>query len=336
MAHTLKLHIWKVLLKPSMTKQKDVPNEMLLNRIKAINGTESGDPYIAFAKGYIESFNGRFAKNRKRTKSFAPIVEKIYTKSNQNLIYGFLQGGPTGIEQYIKPNSDYKRDSTDVGVDDVVNLDYYFHFWIPADTNYAYIMLQSYSEVNRGIAGPFFEHLHEFLGKYGYIMRGKEPKVPKPIKEMFMEESVIIGMDIIKDRTSPADRKRFNQALHESEKAKFKLSVSGISMPFSWFQKHFKMSKRGNPFFIDLSELGITDPNDYIANVRYRDPITNTSTQAKLSDLLNIRPTIVLPESVKKKGSEYPDLDKVFVFCNQQLQMLLLEEKYATVDEYQG
>jgi len=337
MAHDLKLHIWRVLLKPTYGSDNSIKNDELFKRIKAKEGVDdTADSYKLLMKQFIESFNGEFKKDKKNNKSFAPLDSDIKCYSNKQIICGFFEGGVTGIKQTIKPNKNYKDKGRTVGQDDVVGLPYYFQLWIPADTNYAYIMIQSYTEINTGIATPFFEHFENFLSDYTYGCRNKEIRVPKPIIDLFIDQSVIVGLDILRDRTSPTDRNKFNPALVDSERMKIRITISGLKIPFSVFSKSYVRDEKGNPFFIDLSEMGIIDPNDYIAQVKYQDPISKKETKASLTDLLNIHPTIVLPEEIKIKDSDYPDFDKIFVFCNKQLKLLQLEDGYATTDEFKG
>jgi hypothetical protein len=337
MAHDLKLHIWRVIIRPTSTKNKNVTNYELFQRIrKKAEADESSDPYHLFFQQFIRSFNGEFKKDKKNQKSFAPLEGGIKYFSNKQIICGFLEGGTTGIKQTVKPNKDYKGKGTVVGNDDVVGLPYYFQLWIPVDVNYAYIMIQSYSEINTGIACPFFEHFNNFLSDYTYSIREKEIRVPKPIIDLFVKDSVIVEMDILRDRTSPTDRNMFNPSLVDSEKMKIRITLSGLKIPFSKFINTYKKDEKGNPFFINLSDMGIIDPNDYIAQIKYHDPVSNKETKASLTDLLNIHPTIVLPDEIKIEDSGYPDFDKIFVYCNEQLKLLQLEDGYGTTDEFKG
>lgn len=331
MAHTLKLNIWKVLFGQPYHKDK-LQNSIMLDAIMQNSGVN--DPYQAFLTKYIQSFNGKFIKNGKGNKSFGP-TSNIKVKSDRHIIHGFLQGGTTGIELKVKPNSNFKAPGNVVKTDDVVEIDHYFLIWIPPNVNYGYIMLQSYMELHSGIAGPFFEHFSEFIQNNGFILRAKQFKIPAPIKEAFRKRSIIVGMDIIKNKTSPAERSRFNPAFHTSERMRYRISVKGLSFSVDEFRERFKKDSKGNPFFIDLSEIGLTSPEDYIASVEYREINSTKKTNAKLTDILNITPTIVLPDDIKVSGSEYPDIDKIFVFCNSQLKQLQLEDGYATIDEFQ-
>ena len=337
MAHDLKLHIWRVLLKSTSGSDDKIKNDELFKRIRLkVEANEKADSYLLLLEQFIKSFNGEFKKDKKNRKSFAPLVAEIKCYSKKQIICGFFEGGTTGIEQTVKPNKNYEELGTSVGNDDVVGLPYYFQLWIPIDTNYCYLMIQSYTEINTGIAGPFFEHFDHFLRDYAYSCKSKEVRVPKPIVDLFIDHSVIVEMDILRDKTSSTDRNKFNPSLVLCDKMKIRITLSGLRIPFSIFRKSFHKDKKGNPFFIDLSAMGIIDPNDYIAQVKYHDSVTNKETKASLTDLLNIHPTIILPDEIKRKDSDYPDFDKIFVYCNEQLKILQLEDGYATTDEFKG
>ena len=330
MAHTLKLTIWKLLLKPNYGDPK-TPNSELFSRM--MEHSQKQEPLEAFLDLYLKYFSGEFKKNQRGNQSFTPKKGGIRIKKDKNLIYGFLEGGPTGIESKVKPNSDAENEGKDVSVDEVISLDNYFHLWIPPDVNYCYIMLHNYSDINRGIASAFHLHFEKFLRIFRYNVNARQEKVPEPIKNAFKERSVIIGMDIIKDKTSPVGRRNFNPGFQEAKKLNYRLSIGGLSYGYNEFIEKLKYHK-GNPFFIDLSDIGITDPRDYKLKVKYRDPISKRIARSELSDLVQLRPAIIIPDDVKQEDSEYPDIDKIFVFCDKQLQMLLLEEDYRTIDEH--
>jgi len=331
MAHTLKLNIWKIKL-GTIPWTKNAKNQHLFDKILATS--QKTDPFIAFLDAYIKSFNGKFKENIIGSKSFAPISSEIRTKSNSNLIYGFIEGGITGMVQKVKPNKNSGKAPVPVSKDEVVAQDHFFLLWIPPDVNYMYLMLQSYKTAHGGLAGPFFEHLDFFLRKFDFHIGHKEPKVPKSIKNIFKDHAIIVGMDIIKERNGPTDRSKFNPGLVDAEGLKFVFSVSGLRYSFKKFSSIFKKDQKGNPFFIDLSAIGITNPNDYIAKVNYKDPTTGSQTSASLTDLLNIRPAIVIPDSVKIKGLEKPDISEICQFCIKHLQELKLEDNYSTIDVF--
>jgi len=101
MAHILKLNIWKIKL-GTIPWTKNAKNQHLFDKI--LDTSQKTDPFIAFLDAYIKSFNGKFKENVNGSKSFAPISSEIRTKSNSNLIYGFIEGGITGMVQKVKPN----------------------------------------------------------------------------------------------------------------------------------------------------------------------------------------------------------------------------------------
>ena len=331
MAHILKLNIWKISL-GTIPWKKNVKNKLLFDNILATSTQQV--PFKAFFEAYIKSFNGKFRENLNGNKSFSPIANEIKISSNRNIIYGFIEGGITGMIQKVKSNKNSGKKPIPVGTDEVVAQDHFFLLWIPPDVNYGYLMLQSYKTAHGGLAGPFFEHLDEFLRKYDFHIGHHEPKVPKSIKDIFKKHAVIVGMDIIKENNGPTERSSFNPGLANAEKVKFVFSVSGLKYSYTKFSSIFKKDQKGNPFFIDLSGIGITNPNDYVAKVNYKDPTTGSQTSASLTDLLNVRPAIIIPNSVKINGFEKPDITEIYQFCLKHLNELKLEDKYSTIDDF--
>lgn len=330
MSHTLKINIWKLQLNQRFHKDKQL-NSTLFGEI--IKQSSNSEPLLGFIDLYVKSFNGELKKNEKQDKSFAPTIS-ITANSERNIISGFLEGGITGIEQGVKQNKNINGDSIPVSKDDTVCLDYYFFLWIPPDVNYAYLMLHSYSEINNGISGPFFEHFSEFLKKLNYTISAKQQIVPRPIQEEFLKNCIIVSMDLIKNKTNQHDRTGFNPTLSGAENMKIRIKVSGLKYGINEFRSNLIKDEKGNPFVIDLSKIGFTDPSDYIMELEYKDTVTNKKTKAKLADVLNIKPTIVLPEDIKQIGTEKPDKEKIFIYCKSLLKQLQIEDGYATIDEF--
>lgn len=330
MAHDLKISIWKVILNQRYHKDK-ASNSNLFGLF--MEKSEKEDPFHAFVEAYIKSFNGKFKTSEKGDRSLGP-TDNIIVLSNRSIIHGFLEGGTTGIDQKIKPNSNLHADPRNVGPDETVYLEYYFFIWLPPDTNYAYIMLHSYVDVNTGISVPFFEHLNLLLKDYNYTISAKTSVVPKPIQDAFLKYSIIVGMDIIKNKPNRKERSSFNPLFADSDRVKFRIHVSGLKYELKEFQEGFKMNQNGNPFFIDLSDIGFDNPDDYSITVEYKDTKTKKTTKAVLRDVLNLKPTILLPEDVKIPGTHKPDITKIYDFCIRQLSELQLADGYSTIDEF--
>ncbi len=332
MAHQLKLHIWKLGLKPRGENRTD--NEELFNRIIAYeDNPESAQPYSVFLDHFVRSFNGEFHRDARRTKAFAPVPDKISIHSDDQLIHGFLQGGPTGIKQSVKDNNRFIEEGTIITENQVVGLEYYFLLWIPQDVDYMYVMMQSYSDVNHGIATPFFDHLKRFLSYYRYSITTKEGKVPESIQNAFLDRGVVVGLDVTSKRTSRGQRNQFSPSLADQESTKVRVSISSFELNARDFIREYRRRSDRNPFYIDLTGMGIDDPREYQANIRYKDPMTKKLTSATITDLMNVRPTIVVPDSIKTPGGEVPDMQLIYDFCMEHLTQLKREDQYTPLDD---
>ena len=343
MAQQLKLNIWKLMLKPN--HKEATVNRVLFDRIRIetnkeieeyVKETETPTAMIPedvnsfglFFDEYVKSFNGAFKKDSSNNKAFAPVAGQIRFSRENQIIHGFVEGGPTGVRQSVKNNSNSSTEVKTIEVSEVVSIKHYFLFWIPMDTNYAYIMLQDYSDVNTGITKAFFEHMKGFLGKYRFVIQ-KSPKVPRPIQNAFLDRSVVVSMDMIKTNPTRDQKNRFNPGFASLEKVKIKVGVQGLNIQARRFVESIRRDKANNPFMIDLAEIGFDTPANYTTNVYYEDAITGKRTKATITDLLNILPTIVIPDDVKIDGEEVPDFDRIYNFCNEHLSQLKIEDGYT-------
>lgn len=331
MAHTLKLSIWRIVLTPTYN-EKNPTNETLFEILKKESGITTD--HHALLQLYYNSFKGAFKKSSKGNKSFGPTSD-IHINSNENFIYGFLEGGTTGIDQEIKDNSNITTPGRKVKRNESVMINHFFMLWLPKSVNYGYVFLQSFTDIGSGLATPFFEHLSEFLSKYRYRIT-KEWKVPKPIQESFKNKSVVTSFNIVKRKTNISERKMFNPSLMDASRLAFKFAVTGLKLSIEEFKTIFSNTRSGNIFHIDLSEIGLSSPNDYIVNVEYTDETSGKKVTTQLADILNIKPSIIIPDNVKANDSEIPDLNKILNFCIQHLKQLQREDRYSTNDEYKG
>ena len=81
-----------------------------------------------------------------------------------------------------------------------------------------------------------------------------------------------------------------------------------------------------NPIGIDLSELGMDEPNNYITKLYYEDN-DGRKAHAKVEDKFEIRPTIVLPTEVSNENKT-PNLELIIKFTDDLLDKVKNEINY--------
>lgn len=337
MAHELKLHIYQFQVKSRNPKENGANGAMLFEDFfsKKIGGGDEDlskkELFRRFKESYYESFHGQFYKSRDGRKSFGPILDSLEFDPANNLFYGFLKGGPTGIVQEVYKNSSLEEEGEPLDKDKVVSLKYFFFIWLPYDANYGIIMLQSYSSVSTGLGGPFFDHLEDFLDGFNLRSR-KSIKVPEYIKKEFKKKSVVLGFDLIKNKVSPKKRSEFNPNLAHAEQMKVTLSFSNLSYSVSEFERLFSFRNNVIPLNINLESVGFDDPSEYKVKINYRDTATGKKAHTYVSNHHGIMPSILLDNEIKEEGKEVPKFSRILKKCKKELLILQEELEYLVKD----
>jgi hypothetical protein len=314
--------MYKFVLRPKYKSQPIDFKEFFKTKFAAENeDVDKRELFSRFRDAYIQSFNGKFRTSNNNTKSFSPKKEELYVNSFENLIYGFFNGGSTGIEQEIFDSTDAVSIEQPIGARKVVSLKHFGLLYLPYDLNYGIVMLQSYSSINSGIGGPFFEHLEEFLSNYEISIR-KEVTVPNYVREHFLKNSVVLGIDVTKPKTSKERRQEFNPAFAKMEKLRVKLSFTGMNFSIGDFFSKVLRPGHKHPIYVDMTELGFNNPSEYTTTVHYKDVSTGKTATAKVTNNTHIFPTITLENSIKELGKEHPDLEKMLSYCKKQIEII--------------
>jgi|SRR5690554_3432494 len=320
MAHNLKLNIWSLQFYDN-SERNDKPLLSNLEVLNIINNSHQDslskeEKFNNFIEVYVKSFNNRFINDKDRTKAFA--YDDIGLLSKSNVIHGLIKGGITGIQQEVFNIHSTEETDKKIFFDEVSTLPYFFFFWLPVDSNVAYLMTQSYTSVS--INEVFLQHFAKLFDTYN-IRFNKASFVTKQRMDEFYRNSKVYKVSMFKSKISRSARQKFNEAFVEEEKLKMNLTFSGFRVPVSRFFEKWSSIKT------NLKDLNIENENDYDIMVYYENE-DGKKASAPLSNHRLIMPSIPIPDSIKEDGVDYPDKQKILDFCKKELLVIQNEIKY--------
>jgi len=327
MSHTLKLNIYKIALKTKFSSNdelisfRDFYENNFNNETKSL---DKGELYKNFSFEYFKSFNNKFLINSSETKGFVPVSDKTLFSRSQNVFDGMLKGGITGIDMEVYSRDNPEASEGKIDKDKISTLPYYFLLWTPYDSNFGILMVQSYTD--NSLTAVFKEHLKDFFNKYNLTLVDN-PHYPEDVKNNFLKHSNIYRVSYIKTGLSETAKTKFNPVFASYKNLKIELTVSGLNESPNDFLDRFRF-KTGGFLGVNLSEIEILNNEDYETVIYYKDE-NGKRTHAKISNNLEITPNVILDDSLKEDGTDYPDYKKIRTFCSGVLEQLKKELKYT-------
>lgn len=276
-----------------------------------------------FIGGFIDSFHEQFVINKDETKGLATDFLKPYPQNN--IIDGMLNGGLTGIDQNVFDRKNPKISEDKIEKNKITALPYYFKIWTPFDGTVGVIMIQSYTDM--GVNTLMFDQLKRYFSEKNYSIE-KFKHVPEEYRENFKKKSKIYKVSLIKQGLSDKARKSLNPVFTEQENLKVRIDITGFEENPEKFWDLFRKKKIVNS---DLTALEMVNDEDFETVATYKDEFGHQSS-AKVSKNLDILPTYFLDDSVKQKGTEYPDYDLVRKHTNTILDTVKKEIEYSPED----
>lgn len=237
-----------------------------------------------------------------------------------------LIGGLTGVEQDVYNSSSSESIGKSISDEEVSTLPYYFKLWMPYDSNCGILMVQSYTEV--GVVSLIEQKIKSFIRGYDYSITTTK-HVPKEYKEKFKKKSIVQNLTLSKTKLSESARGALNQLFASFEGLKVDIKISGFNVPIDEFWEKVNKNK---PIDADLSSFEMeTEENDYDVIATYKDESGHQS-QARLSNDLDILPNIILPETLKEQGKQYPNYAEIQKHTQAILDKIKVETGYTPKD----
>jgi len=194
MSHNLFLGMYSFRIKKQFTKN-----------IKAINNNEFlshayPDEDYKFEKGFVQDvislIDNKTYKNDKNT--HGAILESKEFDSKKRTIDLIIDGGITGIKQYIIDESGEKEELSDKKT---VGLKFYARIWLPANSNSGYLFIQKYGTLS---IKPIFDSIIKKVLKKNdcsLVNRKLIATTTKKRQEYFMKYSSIKDVIVISKKS---------------------------------------------------------------------------------------------------------------------------------------
>jgi hypothetical protein len=275
--------------------------------------------YKRFVGMILDEFENKFWLNKDKNKGIS--TKDITYRPGKSIIEGIINGGNTGYGHQIYNILNNEKSVGEISEDQLASLPYYFKMWTPPDSQVGVLMIQSYSIGS--INSILLEFIKPIFAKYGATFR-RIVHIPKELRESYIKRSSIKKVTFTSTIENPNTRKKFNRAFEDSDGLKITISVEGLKKrSIKGFLNKFNKS---NPIGIDLKELGMEQPEDYVTKLYYEDE-EGRRAHAKIEDKFEIRPTIVLPIEVVNENKT-PNLERFVSYTDKLLEKVKKEIDY--------
>ena len=269
-----------------------------------------------FANEVISFFDEKAFKNDQNT--HGGILDEMSIASENRYFDILIDGGITGIQQYVVDNDGNKRT---ISKENIVGLKFYARFWLPAGNKTGYLFIQKYDSLS---IKPLFDALiDKLLKKHGYITIGygsglKQTTTQKRMKEFLKRAS-------IRDVTVVSKQSSHDTGVGDAQTVTVKL-------------KNIKINKNDKTISRDVVDSALKN-HGFIIGDRYYDMTATYESRSegkkeeektvKLgtdADSIIVIPNIVIPVSCIDPDG-YPLFDRMKEFVDKEIAQIKLEAK---------
>ena len=316
MATNLELSIYTFTLKEKNSREDFLDFNEFYRKNFSLDGENphSVEPkllYKRFVGMILDEFENKFWLNSEKNKGIS--TRDIDFRPSKSVIEGIINGGNTGYGHQIFNILDNEVTVGEISKDQLASLPYYFKIWTPPNSNVGVIMVQSYSIGS--INSLLLEFIKSIFAKYGATFK-KIVHTPKELRDSYIKRSSVKRVTFTSTIDNQNSRKKFNRAFEDSDGLKITITVQGLKKrSIKGFLKKFN---KKNPIGIDLKELGMEEPEDYVTKLYYEDE-DGRKAHAKIEDRFQIRPTIVLPTEIEN-ANKTPNFNKTVKFTDSLLE----------------
>lgn len=152
-------------------------------------------------KYFIKSLEGEYSKDNKLKKQIVVIKKKSVNKhldkqptfkSESNIIYGVINGGPYGRDRILS-DIDNQEESSILGQNKSVLLYFYFLLYVPTDHNEGCFIIHS-NGFDESITGLFRNFISNIFKGHSYYKAQPESFCPKSFQNEFKKGAVLRSM----------------------------------------------------------------------------------------------------------------------------------------------
>lgn len=291
---------------------------------RSINANVNRDNYLTIIfQALLNHFSNRFLLNAEGTRAVSitdnPGPRPFGTSFK---IDGLFKGGETGIGRNVYQQGDAQQTTMTIGRTDVPAVYYYYKLWIPYDGEDGILMVQGYTDM--GCTATFREQIEGFFISCGYKPSWNS-MIPSGIMNEYLNRSFINSIRVSYDVVPREDANGVFASMRLAKKESWLRNMS-IS-----FQELFGLRDYQRQLENRLIEYVGFNPERDTARVFYTDE-NGRKANASIGEIENILPNIILPNDLKREGTEEPDLNLISDYTDGILEQIKHEIGYS-VDE---
>lgn len=267
---------------------------------RSINPNVNRDCYLAVVFGaLLNYFNNCFLLNTDGTKAVS-ITQDPQPRpfGTSYIIDGMFKGGETGLDMNVYQQGNATNSIKTIARTDVPAVHYYYKLWIPYDGEDGILMIQSYTD--RGCTATFREQIEGF-----FISQGYKPSwntmIPTGIMEEYLNRSFINGIRVTYNIEQRNDYQGVFTSMRMAKKEGWLRNLS-IS-----FRELLQLDDYQQQLEDQLMTCIDYNPERDNARVFYTDE-NGHKANASIREIEEILPSIILPDALKRQGTEEPDL----------------------------
>ena len=297
-------------------KRKNRPNSesLSVNDFLSMAYSEDGNKFQeGFVPQVIKLLDECVYKNSKNT--HGATLEECTFSSNERVLDLLLNGGITGIKQYI---IDEEAQKTELSPEEVVGMKFYGRIWLPSGSNAGFLFIQKYGSLS---IMPIFESIiKDILGKHNLklVQNRLIGTTTNKRLEHFLKYSSIRDVVIVSKKN-----------LHSS--------IGTIASSATIRLKNIIRSKNqdiisGEEIQQALKSHGFTiGERDYDIKATYEQKVEDYKEEKTVSldssnETVNIIPNIVIPKSYINEDNS-PNFEKMKSFVDSELEVIMSEAK---------
>lgn len=198
MAHSPKLEVYQIILKPRRDEDKSF-RDLITSKLNLNNNDDDTAIMFSFFRHFLHEIDAdEFISNDTKKKAFTaynttPRIEgettTINIHSEEKIIEGTIEGGKYGLSRN-KSRMGHKADKEPLHIDDIILDTFYFLLYLPFDSKYGILLLQSYSSDT--ISDIFNSFLSKLFSSSRDFQKPKIEKfIPKDIIQEFKQNGVV-------------------------------------------------------------------------------------------------------------------------------------------------
>lgn len=315
MAHQIKTDIFTLYLNKKRSKEEAPFNNFI--QFDSISNKPTQTNFLDFFKYYIESFNGNFAIQTNTGNALGLDSSKVHFNQSENIIYGTIQGGKSGVGSYTYKNKKLNSTPFVISPEDISSKPFFFLLWIPDDSNVGIAIIQGFS--SDSVTNLFCSHLKYFFSKNTKQLNFLVKKfVPSKIIEYYRKNAIIKEISISKrklsgDKASKLAGVKYNP----SNELDLKLVIKGIDKTVGLREKAFDSFLSRSTKIIEIDYLnGVEQMWGSHPEIAINFELDNQSYTAKSIHDFDISPSIYLKDGeVETDLMKHPTYKSIRDYC---------------------